>query len=266
MDRPQGESQELVLYEKRDGYAVITLNRPEKYNALSLSLLQALASALDRAEADDGVRAIVLTGAGKAFCAGADVTEMQPVEGVAGAQEWIGRRAPLFERVGACRKPVIAAINGAALGGGLEIAMQADIRVADQSARLGQPEIQLGIMPGAGGTQRLARLIGLGRALEWLMTGDRMDASEAWRVGLVNRAVPDGQALAEAEKLAQRLAKQAPIALRLIKEVTRRGLDAPLEMGLAWERQAFAETLATEDRREGIRAFLEKRPPSFTGR
>lgn len=257
----------LVLYEKREGYAVITLNRPDKYNALSLQLLQELAAACDRAEADESVKALVLTGAGRAFCAGADVSEMEAVTSPAEAERWIRQRAGLFERVGACEKPVIAAINGAALGGGLEIAMQADVRIAAQSARLGQPEIKLGLIPGAGGTQRLARLIGLGRALEWLMTGEAMDAQEAYRVGLVNRVVPDGEALAEAERLAGRLAAQPPLALRLIKEVTRRGLDGPLSLGLAWERQAFAIALASEDAREGIRAFLEKRPPApFKGR
>ena len=256
-----------MLYERRDGYAVITLNRPDKYNALSLQLLRELAEACDRAEADESVRAVVLTGAGKAFCAGADVGEMQAVTSPVDAERWVRERATLFERVGACEKPVIAAINGVAFGGGLEIAMQADIRIAAQSARLGQPEIKLGLIPGAGGTQRLARLIGLGRALEWLMTGDAMDAQEAYRVGLVNRVVPDGEVLAEAERLAGRLAEQAPLALRLIKEVTRRGLDGPLSLGLAREREAFAVALASQDAREGIRAFLERRQPTpFQGR
>ncbi|MBE3599337.1 MAG: enoyl-CoA hydratase/isomerase family protein [Limnochordaceae bacterium] len=263
---PEEAGEGLVRYEPREGYALITLNRPDKYNALSYALLSALAVALDRAEQEPAVRAIVLAGAGKHFCAGADITEMEGIDGAAAAQAWIRRRAPLFERVSACEKPVVAAIQGAAMGGGLEIAMQADIRIAEESASFGQPEIRLGIMPGAGGTQRLARLVGLGRALEWLMTGARMDAREAWRVGLVNRVVPDGQVLAEAEKLAGELARQAPVALRLIKEVTRRGLEGPLSWGLVWERQAFAMTLATEDRAEGVRAFLEKRPPSFRGR
>lgn len=257
----------LVLYETRDGYAVLTLNRPEKYNALSLALLRELAEACHRAESDDGVRALVVTGAGRAFCAGADVGEMQSVASVGDAQRWIAERAALFECLGACTKPVVAAINGMALGGGLEIAMQADVRIAARSARLGQPEVKLGLIPGAGGTQRLARLIGLGRALEWLMTGESMDAEEAFRVGLVNRVVPDGEALPEAEKLAARLAQQPPLALRLIKEVTRRGLEGPLEAGLLWERQAFVAAMASEDAREGIRAFVEKRPPApFKGR
>ncbi len=257
----------LVRYESRDGYAVVTLDRPDKYNALNLALLRELAGALERAEADDAVRVVVLTGAGRAFCAGADVGEMEPVSSAAEAERWVSERAPLFERVAACPKPVIAAINGAALGGGLELAMQADIRIAARSARLGQPEVRLGIIPGAGGTQRLPRLIGLGRALEWLMTGEPMDAEEAWRIGLVNRVVPDEACLAEAEGLAARLAAQPPLALRLIKEVARRGLEGPLAAGLAAERQAFVLALATEDAREGRRAFLEKRPPApFKGR
>lgn len=257
----------LVRCETRAGYAVVTLNRPDKYNALNLALLQELAAAFDRVEADDGVRAVVLTGAGRAFCAGADVAEMEAIASTAEAQAWVDRRAPLFERVGTCSKPVIAAINGLALGGGLELAMQADIRIAARSARLGQPEIRLGLIPGAGGTQRLPRLVGLGRALEWLMTGDAVEAEEAWRAGLVNRVVPDDRCLAEAEALAARLAAQPPLALRLIKEAARRGLEGPLAAGMALERQAFAVALASEDAREGRRAFLEKRPPGpFRGR
>ncbi|NLG67974.1 MAG: enoyl-CoA hydratase/isomerase family protein [Firmicutes bacterium] len=257
----------LVRYETRDGYAVVTLDRPDKYNALSLALLRELSAALDRAEADDAVRVVVLTGAGRAFCAGADVSEMVAASSAAEAERWVSERAPLFERVAGCPKPVIAAINGAALGGGLEIAMQADIRIAARSARLGQPEIRLGIIPGAGGTQRLPRLVGLGRALEWLMTGEPMDAEEDWRIGLVNRVVPDEACVVEAERLAARLAAQPPVALRLIKEVARRGLEGPLATGMAAERQAFVLALTTEDAQEGRRAFLEKRPPApFKGR
>lgn len=264
--RPGVEQGPLVLYEARDGFALITLNRPHKYNALSLALLESLAAAVERAEQDARVRAVVLAGAGKHFCAGADIVEMQQIEGLAGAERWIQARAPLFERVSACPKPVVAAIHGAAMGGGLEIAMQADIRIAGEGATFAQPEVRLGIMPGAGGTQRLARLAGLGRALEWLLTGDRFGARAALEAGVVNRVVPDDQVVAEATALAARLARQAPIALRLIKEVTRRGLEGPLGSGLTRERQAFATLLATEDRVEGVQAFLSRREPIFRGR
>ena len=255
----------LVLYEVHDGFAQVTLNRPDKYNALNLELLKELSAAFDRAESDAGVRAVVLAGAGKAFCAGADVSEMQVVRTAADGERWIAERAPYLERVGRCPKPVIAAIHGYALGGGLELAMQADLRVCGQSAWLGQPEIRLGLMPGAGGTQRLTRLIGLGRALEWLMTGERIAAEEALRLGLVNRVVPDDQVLAVAHQLARTLARQAPLGLLFIKRCAREGLEMALPQALALERQAFAQLLATRDGQEGIRAFLEKREPRFEG-
>ena len=255
----------LVLYEVYEGFAQITLNRPDKHNALNLELLKQLSAAFDRAESDPGIQVVVLAGAGKAFCAGADVREMQAVRTLADGERWVGERALYLERVGRCPKPVIAAIHGYALGGGLELAMQADLRVCGQSAWLGQPEIRLGLMPGAGGTQRLTRLIGLGRALEWLMTGERMGAEEALRVGLVNRVVPDDQVVAVAHQLARALARQAPLGLLLIKRCAREGLEMPLPQALAMERQAFAQLLATRDGQEGIRAFLEKREPRFEG-
>ncbi len=264
--RQETSGSALVLYEVRDRVALLTLNRPEKYNALSLEVLKALAAAVDRAEADDDVGALVLRGAGRHFCAGADLNEIAAVGSLAEAQRWLDERVPYFERLARCPKPVIAALHGFTLGGGLELAMQADLRVAGESAQLGQPEILVGIMPGAGGTQRLARLVGLGRALEWLLTGDRMNAQEAWRIGLVNRVVPDEELLQAAEELARLLTRQPPLSVLYIKRCTREGLQMALEQGLALERQAFVATLASEDRREGVSAFLEKRTPRFQGR
>lgn len=264
---PQARSEpELVLYEVQEGVARITLNRPEKYNALSLPLLRQLTEAFDRAEADAEVRAVVLAGAGRAFCAGADIGEMAGLSSLADAEQWVQERAGHLQRVARCPKPVVAAIHGYALGGGLELAMQADLRVAGQQAWLGQPEIQLGLMPGAGGTQRLARLIGPSRALRWVWTGERMSAQQALALGLVDEVVPDDQVLATAHELAGRLARQAPLAVRFIKRCIWEGLEMPLAQGLAMERQAFAQLLVTRDGQEGVRAFLEKRAPRFEGR
>ena len=246
--------------------AVVTVNRPKVLNALSLATLDELAAMMRRLQQDETVRCVVITGAGeKAFVAGADINELAALTPTAGREH--GRKGQaVFDLVEQLGKPVIAAINGYALGGGCELAMACTIRIAADTARLGQPEITLGIIPGYGGTQRLARLIGGGRALELLLTGDQITATEAHRLGLVNRVVPAADLLTEARRLADVLASKAPIAVRYILEAVRSGVQLPLGEAQALEATLFGLVASTEDMREGTRAFLEKRKPEFKGK
>jgi enoyl-CoA hydratase len=250
----------------RDGLvATITINRPKVLNALNAPTLDELRRAVLELRRDDGVRAIVLTGAGdKSFVAGADINELAVQSPVSGREHaLIGQHVfDLIENLG---KPVIAAINGFALGGGCELAMACTLRLAADTARLGQPEINLGILPGYGGTQRLPRLVGKGRALEIMLTGAPISAAEAERVGLVNRVVPAAELMAEARKLAAALAAQAPIAVRYIINAVNKGLEMPLAEGCVHEATLFGLVAASEDMREGTRAFLEKRKAVFKG-
>lgn len=255
-----------VLYESKDGIARLTINRPEKLNALDRLTMQEIDRAVAAAGDDASAGVLIVTGMGeKAFVAGADIGELAsqtPVEGAAFArrgQEVLNR----LERLG---KPSIAAINGYALGGGLELAMACTLRVAADTARLGQPEVTLGIIPGYGGTQRLSRLVGAGRALEILLSGEPIDAREAHRIGLVNRVVPAAELTAAAEALARTLLSRAPVALRYALQAVHEGLQMTLAEGLSMEAALFGLTCATEDMREGTRAFVEKRKPLFSGR
>ncbi len=248
--------------EKEDRYALITLDHPPA-NAISMAMVNELSAILDELEQDDEVRAILLTGAGdRFFSAGADVKEFGSVD----PTTQMDRGHALFNRIEAFPKPVIVALNGLALGGGLELAMSAHIRLAADTAEVGQPEIRLGIIPGWGGTQRLPRLIGRTRALELLLTGDRISAEEALRLGLVNRVAPKDQLLTEAKALAARLAKGPPLAMRAIIDVVRRGLEVPLEQGLAIEKEAALAVTSSEDAGIGIMAFLTKQEPHFKGK
>ena len=244
---------------------VITINRPKVLNALNGRTMDELRDALTAAADDPAVRCVIVTGAGpKAFVAGADINELAEQTPVGGADH--ARRGQalldLIERLG---KPVIAAINGYALGGGCELAMACTLRVAAESARLGQPEINLGIMPGYAGSQRLPRLVGKGRALELLLTGNPITADEAHRIGLVNRVVPADKLMAEARALASELAAKAPIAVRAILEAVHDGLEMPMAQAVVHEAVRFGLLASTEDMREGTRAFLEKRKPVFKG-
>ena len=244
---------------------VVTVNRPKVLNALNSQTVDELRQAMTAAAGDETVRCIVLTGAGeRAFVAGADINELAeqtPVGGSAHAQR--GQALlDLIERLG---KPVIAAINGYALGGGCELAMACTFRVASDAAKLGQPEINLGIMPGYGGSQRLPRLVGKGRALEMLLTGNQIGAAEAHRIGLVNRVVPASDLMTEVRALAADLAGKAPIAVRAIVAAVNDGTEMPLAQALAHEAELFGLVASTEDMREGTRAFLEKRKPVFKG-
>lgn len=254
---------QYLLVDLSDGVALIRLNRPEVLNALNLALVDELVDALERLDRDDAVRCIVLTGNERAFAAGADITEMAE----AGVVEMKRRNQfRVWDRIRWITKPIIAAVNGYALGGGCELAMACDLIIAGENARFGQPEVNLGVMPGAGGTQRLTRLVGKARALEILLTGDPITAEEAYRIGLVNRVVPTEACLDEALRLARRIAEKPPMAVRLIKEAVYKALDTTLQDGMEYERNCFYLLFATEDKAEGMRAFLEKRRPSFKGR
>lgn len=251
----------------RDGaVAVVTLNRPKVLNALNNQTLAELSACMAGLKADDSVRAVILTGAGeKSFVAGADINELaalSPVEGQAHAR----RGQLIFDAIEQLGKPVIAAINGFALGGGCELAMACTIRLAADTARFGQPEVNLGLLPGYAGSQRLPRLVGKGVALEILLTGDMVSAARAYEIGLVNRVVPADQLMTEATKLAQALAAKAPIAVRFILEAVNQGLESPFAAGEYLETTLFGTIASSADMREGTKAFLEKRPAVWQGK
>jgi enoyl-CoA hydratase/carnithine racemase len=256
-------SYETLIVETAEGVALIRFNRPEALNAFNDQLMNELTSALDAAEADDEVRCIVLTGSEKAFAAGADIKEMQ-FKTYVGAyrEEFITRN---WERVTRCRKPVIAAVAGYALGGGCEVAMMCDFIIAAETARFGQPEITLGVSPGAGGTQRLTRLVGKSKAMEMILTGRMMDAAEAERAGLVSRVVPADQLIEEAMKAARKIASLSPVSVMLTKEMVDAAYETTLSQGVTFERRLFHSMFALEDQKEGMAAFVEKRKPAFKG-
>jgi enoyl-CoA hydratase len=255
---------ETILTETRGPVALITLNRPKALNALSAQLVKELSDALDGFEDDAAIGAIVITGSERAFAAGADIKEMQNKSFTeAYLQDFITKD---WERVSRCRKPVIAAVAGFALGGGCELAMMCDFILAAETAKFGQPEITIGTMPGAGGTQRLTRFVGKSKAMEMCLTGRMMDATEAERIGLVSRIVPAAELIDEAVKTAEKIAGMSrPIAL-MAKESVNRAYETTLAEGVRFERRLFHSTFATEDQKEGMAAFVEKRPPKFQNR
>ena len=254
-----------LLFDLSNGLARVTVDRPDKLNALNATVIAELGDAVTRIETDAAVRGVILTGSGsKAFVAGADISELAgqtPMQGK--ARSALGQQ--VFRRLERCGKPVIAAVNGFALGGGCELAMACHIRIAAEHAKFGQPEVKLGIGPGYGGTARLPRLVGKGRALELLLTGGMIDAAEAYRIGLVNRVVRADQLLAEAETLLRTILDNGPLAIRTCLEVVDAGLDTTLEQALSLEANHFGLLSATDDMREGTKAFLEKRKPVFKG-
>ncbi|MCZ6759718.1 MAG: enoyl-CoA hydratase-related protein [Gemmatimonadetes bacterium] len=253
-----------VLVDKGDAIATLTINRPDKLNALNEPTRRELIAAFEDLKDDDEIRVAVLTGAGKAFIAGADITEF---EGRSPVDQYRAMSSPtVFEAADAFPKPIIAAINGFCLGGGCEIAMACDIRIASDKAKLGQPEVNLGIIPGGGGTQRLPRLVGLGTALKLMYTGDMINADEALRIGLVDEVVPADELMARVRELAASIAQKSPVALQLIKEAARASVRAPLDEGLRHEKTLFGLAFSSEDKAEGVAAFLEKRTPEFKGR
>lgn len=254
---------QYILVERDERVGIVTLNRPKELNALNNQLIGELASALEEFDRDEAIRCMVITGAGeKAFAAGADIKEMadkSPMQMLTGSFEnW-----PRITRI---HKPVIAAVGGYALGGGCELAMQCDMIVASENARFGQPEILLGIIPGAGGTQRLARVLGKYRTMEMVLTGAQVSAQELASLGLVNRVVPKGEHLVEALKLAKTVAQRAPLAARLAKDAVLAAFETSLSEGLDIERKNFFLLFSTEDMREGTQAFIEKREANFQGK
>lgn len=258
---------ETLIVERDETIGLIIVNRPKALNALSMATMRDLEAAIDELAADPAVGAIVLTGSGeRAFVAGADITEFNSLPSPAVAVEYGRRGQAILSNIETMDKIVIAAINGFALGGGCELAMACDIRLAADTARLGQPEINLGIIPGYGGTQRLARLVGRGMCKLLCLTGDPIDAAEALRIGLVDRVVPAAELLNEARALAKKLAAKAPVARALIKQAINVGLEGSLAEGLAFEAAQFGLVFSTEDRVEGVSAFLEKRKPAWKGR
>lgn len=257
---------QFILYEISESIATITINRPEVRNALTQALMEELADAIDQADEDPEVRVLILTGAGeKAFVGGADINEV----GARTTSTELGpksrKRRSVYTKLEHLSKPSIAAVNGFALGGGCEMALSCTLRIAADTARFGQPEINLGIIPGLGGTQRLVRLVGKGNAMEMILTGDLIRADHALRIGLVNRVVPADQLMAEARGLAEKLAAKAPLALRAAKDAVDYGAEMSLDVALEFENRLFAIVSGSEDRAEGVAAFLEKRQPEWKG-
>ncbi len=252
----------LVLTELSGHIATLTLNRPRALNALSPELMDELIAAIEACDADDSIRVLILTGGPRAFAAGADIramTESSPMKML------VGGAIAKWERIRACRKPIIAAVGGCALGGGCELAMMCDIILASESAQFGQPEVNIGVIPGAGGTQRLTRAIGPYRAMELILTGELISAQEAARYGLVNHVCPAESLMGEARRLAEKIASRPPLAVRMAKDAVRYAAETTLREGLEIEKRNFYMLFDTHDQKEGMRAFVEKRKPEFTG-
>ena len=256
----------VVLTEVSERILTITINRPDKLNALNAEVMDALGAAFESARQDEAVGGVILTGAGdKAFVAGADVrvfTTLTP----AAARAFAKKGQALFDRIENLGKPVVAAVNGFALGGGCELAMACTLRIASKTAKLGQPEVNLGVMPGYGGSQRLPRIVGKGRAFEILLTGDAVSADEAFRIGLVNRVVEPSELLAASRAILAKILSRAPMAVGCVLDAVNHGLDMPFAAAQDYEATLFGLCVSTEDLKEGVGAFLEKRPAKFTGR
>ncbi|MET7452943.1 enoyl-CoA hydratase/isomerase family protein [Streptomyces sp. NPDC005574] len=255
----------VLRVELRDRVAVLTLDRPERLNAVGTDTVERLTRVLEDVRHDDGVRALVLTGAGRAFSAGADLGEIESFTSPGQFRAFVGGLTTAYALLEDFPKPSVAAVHGFALGGGLELALACDLRVAERGARLGVPEMKLGVLPGAGGTQRLARLLPPAVAKQMILTGEPLDADRAWQLGLVNEVAEPGGALAAAEALAGRLAAGAPLALAAGKRLVDHGLGMDLDAAVAYERETVSVLFCTEDRAEGLKAFRERRPGEFRG-
>jgi enoyl-CoA hydratase len=256
-----------VMYDRRPPLAVATINRPRQLNALNHQTIAEIGEVLDRVATDHEIRALIITGSGeRAFCAGADISELEALETAQQGYEHSRASHQVLFKMEHLDKPVIMAVNGYALGGGCELAMAGDVILASQNASFGQPEVNLGIIPGFGGTQRLPRLVGRTRALELIFTGDRLSAQDALALGLVNRVVPQEELLPAAEELARKIAQKAPLAIALAKRAVYQGLELGMRAGNEQEMTFFGLAVGTEDRKEGTSAFLEKRPASWQGR
>ena len=255
---------ETILVSKDGPLGIITLNRPQQMNALSSKLVAELISALDGFEKDDAVRCLVIAGSERAFSAGADIKEMAEKNAV--QMTMSGHFFPLWDKVGRYPKPIVGALSGFVLGGGLELAMSLDVLIASETTQLGQPEIDIGVIPGGGGTQRLARAVGKSKAMEMILTGKRIGAEEARGLGLVSRVVPKEAYLEEAKKVASEIASKSPVAVRLAKMSVNKTFEMGLKDGLDFERELFYLLFASEDAKEGMGAFMEKRKPNFRGK
>ena len=255
---------ETILVSKDGPLGIITLNRPQQMNALSSKLVAELISALDGFEKDDAVRCLVIAGSERAFSAGADIKEMAEMNAV--QMTMSGHFFPLWDKVGRYPKPIVGALSGFVLGGGLELAMSLDVLIASETTQLGQPEIDIGVIPGGGGTQRLARAVGKSKAMEMILTGKRIGAEEARGLGLVSRVVPKEAYLEEAKKVASEIASKSPVAVRLAKMSVNKTFEMGLKDGLDFERELFYLLFASEDAKEGMGAFMEKRKPNFRGK
>lgn len=256
---------ENIKYESRDNIAYVTVNRPKAMNALNMDVLNELYDIFTAIEADADIRAVILTGEGRAFVAGADIAQMNQLNALEGRQMMImGHK--VMNLIEAIEKPVIAAVNGFALGGGCELSMACDIRIASEKAKFGQPEVGLGIIPGFGGTQRLPRLVGKGMAKYLIMTAEMIPAEEAYRIGLVEKVVPAESLMEEAEKLAKTIASKAPVAVATAKTAINNGFDMDMKSASKFEIETFTAAFGSEDKSEGMSAFLEKRAPEFKNR
>jgi enoyl-CoA hydratase len=256
---------ENLIFEVKDGTAVVTVNRPKVLNALNEKTVRELEQAFTAIKGDSAVRCVLLTGAGeKAFVAGADINEIAQKDAATGKQMAVHGQG-VFTLIETCGKPVIACVNGFALGGGCELAMACTMRIASENAKFGQPEVKLGVIPGYGGTQRLTRLVGEGRAMQLILTGEMISAAEALRIGLVNEVVAADKLMARGEEIAKAIAKNAPLAVAMSMEAIHEGASLPLERGLAREAELFGKSCGTADSAEGTRAFLEKRTANWKG-
>jgi enoyl-CoA hydratase/carnithine racemase len=254
---------QTIVYERQEGIATITLNRPKSMNSLSSQLLKELDHALTDIERDDSIKVVILAGTEKFFAAGADITEIGSLATSVDAHRFLKDAQAVFNKMEDLEKPVIAAISGLALGGGCELALACDLRIAAENSTFGQPEIKIGVIPGAGGTQRLPRIIGLTKAKELLYTGDFIDAQEAYRIGLVNKVVPVASLMDESRKMAQKISRQPGFALKVTKLAVNGGFNMDIKSAMAYEARCFEILFSTEDQKEGMKAFVEKRKPAF---
>lgn len=255
-----------VIYEKEEGIGIITLNRPKRMNALDRTSINEIIQLIDEISNDDEVAVVIIKGSKKYFCAGADIEDVIGITSCVEAHQWFNQGQAVMNDIENLEKPVVAAVSGPALGGGCELALACDIRIAAENAIFGQPEIKLGVLPGGGGTQRLTRLISIGKAKEMLYTGDVIDAQEAYRIGLVNKVVDLESLMDEVKELAYKMASRPAFALKMTKTVINKGINMDLQSALAYEARCVEMLFSTEDKNEGMKAFIEKRKPVYKGR